>query len=204
MEATGDAIMSENREGHPQAEKEQSVKERADKEAKPHKEGEQHRKHQAFWPPSRRAMLIGGGVLGAGALAIVAAIMNRHYGSLRTFKADIGGSIFSVAFAPDGRTALSGRFEPWLTDLATGNSKIFDDRGPGGHHVYSVAFVPDGRTALSGSTDKTLKLWDVSTANAIHTFREPRGSVMSVAIAPDGRTALSGDFDQTLTLWDLT
>jgi WD40 repeat protein len=84
-----------------------------------------------------------------------------HDRSVRTFQGHVEW-VTSVAFAPDGRTALSGS---WDETLKLGRCP------PGvylrtleGHAepVTSVAFAPDGRTALSGSWDKTLKLWDVT------------------------------------------
>jgi len=78
---------------------------------------------------------------------------------IRTFTG--AGWVNSVAFSPDGRTALSGSDDSTLKlwDLTTGN-KI---RTFAGHRdrVCSLAFSPDGRTALSGSDDMTLKLWDL-------------------------------------------
>jgi WD40 repeat protein len=68
----------------------------------------------------------------------------------------------AVAFAPDGRTVLSGSNDSTLMlwDVATGRRL----RTFAGHFapVYAVAFSPDGRTALSGSADRTLMLWDVA------------------------------------------
>jgi WD40 repeat protein len=80
---------------------------------------------------------------------------------LRTFKGH-SNMVHSVAFAPDGRTALSGSWDKTLKlwEVATGKEL----RTFRGHSdaVYSVAFLPDGRTALSGSSDGTLKLWDLT------------------------------------------
>jgi hypothetical protein len=86
-------------------------------------------------------------------------------------------SITSVAFAPDGRTALSGsdnkKLKLW--DLASGR----EIRTFTGHtdRVTSVAFAPDGRTALSGSKDDTLKLWDVASGLPGQLFLEIRPSI---------------------------
>jgi predicted NACHT family NTPase len=111
-------------------------------------------------------------------------------------------SLSSVAFAPDGRTVLSGSWDHSLKlwDVASGRLlRSFD-----GHSdwVNSVAFAPDGRTVLSGSADGTLKLWDVESGRLLRTFEGSR-LVFSVAFAPDGRTALSGNHDKTLKLWDV-
>jgi hypothetical protein len=121
--------------------------------------------------------------------------------SIRTFAGH--SLISSVAFAPDGRTALSGggdkRLKLW--DVAAGQA-IRTFTGHSGS-ILSVAFAPDGRTALSGSNDDTLKLWDVAAGREIRTFTGHSGSINSVAFAPDGRTALSGSDDKTLKLWDV-
>jgi len=76
-------------------------------------------------------------------------------------RANIGSGVLSVAFSPDGRTALASgsdrTFKLW--EVFTGKElRTFE-----GHWdaVRSVAFSPDGRTALSGSADKTLRLWDL-------------------------------------------
>jgi hypothetical protein len=125
-----------------------------------------------------------------------------HDRSLRTFTGH-SSSVASVAFAPDGRTALSGSYDRTLKlwDVASGKElRTFTGHK---YFVYSVAFAPDGRTALSGSYDSTLKLWDVATGKELRTFTGHAKSVTSVAFAPDGRTALSGSIDKTLKLWDL-
>ena len=81
--------------------------------------------------------------------------------SLRTFTGH-SRVVSSVAFSPDGRTALSGSTDGTLKlwEVATGKEL----RTLTGHlnTVNSVAFSPDGRTAVSGSDDQTLKLWQVA------------------------------------------
>jgi chemotaxis response regulator CheB len=161
--------------------------------------------------PTRRWVTLGLGAL-VGLVIVVSAISVQlrpgfllwrlaHDQSTRTFS-DSG---YSVAFAPDGRTALSGSrsrdntFKLW--DVATGREiRTFTGHS---HWVVSVAFAPDGHTALSGGWDNTLKLWDVATGREIRTFRGHSRSVDSVAFAPDGHTALSGDSEGTVKLWDV-
>jgi hypothetical protein len=125
-----------------------------------------------------------------------------YHSAIRTFTGH-SDWVTSVAFAPDGRTALSGSRDRTLKlwDVATGQEIRTFTR----HYdaVYSVAFAPEGRTALSGSQDKTLKLWDVATGQEIRTFIGHSDVVNSVAFAPDGRTAVSGSQDKTLKLWDV-
>src|SRR5215472_13745845 len=84
--------------------------------------------------------------------------------SIRTFTGH-SDPVKSVAFAPDGRTALFGSSDNTvkLWDVASGT----ETRTFTGHSdpVTSVAFAPDGRTALSSSDDKTVKLWDLTSRN---------------------------------------
>src|SRR5262249_19081826 len=118
----------------------------------------------------------------------------------------VSESIRSVAFSPDGRTALTGFWEKKilkLWDLATGKElRTFTGHAA---DISSVAFSPDGRTALSaGNYDQTVKQWDIATGTVLRTFTGHGGPVHAVAVSPDGRTALSGGYDRTLKLWDLT
>ena len=111
--------------------------------------------------------------------------------------------ITSVAFSPDGMTALSGSSDTTLRlwDLATGETiRIFEGHTNG---VNSIAFSPDGATALSGSSDNTLHLWEVATGKTIRIFEGHTDQVWDVAFSPDGTMALSGSVDDTLHLWEV-
>jgi WD40 repeat protein len=103
--------------------------------------------------------------------------------------------VHSVAFSPDGRTALSGSADHTLKlwDVATG--KLVRTLEGHSDEVTSVAFSPDGRTVLSGSWDHTLKLWDAATGKLVRTFERHSLGVTSVAFSPDGRSVLSGSVD---------
>jgi hypothetical protein len=157
---------------------------------------------------TRRRVLVGAGLVALAATLITATtiVILAQDGPLHTFKGQ--SWVRSVAFAPDGKTALSGGSDDTLKlwDVATGEllrtfTGMSDDPGKAGN-AYSVAFSPDGRRALSGG-DNTLKLWDVATGKAIRTFEGHEDGVYSVAFAPDGKTALSTSYDETFKLWDV-
>ena len=121
---------------------------------------------------------------------------------LRRFEGHTGW-VNTVAFSPDGQTALSGSGDATLIlwDVATGEALRRFEGHTGG--VNGVAFSPDGQTALSGSDDTTLILWSVTTGEAIRRFQGHTGGVNSVAFSSDGQTALSGSDDTTLILWEV-
>ncbi len=131
----------------------------------------------------------------------------------------------SVAFSPDGRTALSGSDDRTLKlwDIASGRElRSFTGNKD---RISSVAISPDGRTALSGGGDfyvqgvedkawniglgVELKLWDIASGRELRRFTGHLAPVNSVRFSPNGRTALSGSgsdgFEKggELKLWDI-
>jgi len=80
-------------------------------------------------------------------------------------------SVNSVAFSPDGKTALSGSGQIFSTDntvkwwdLSSGSViKSLDAHSK----VNSVAFSPDGKTALSGLDNTTIRFWNLETGEEI-------------------------------------
>ncbi len=127
-----------------------------------------------------------------------------NWQKLKTFSGHVT-EVYSVAFSPDGKTALSGGedYTLILWNIATGK-KLKTLKGHS-YHVHSVAFSPDGKTALSGGgeKDKTLKLWDITSGKELKSFIGHSNAVKTVAFSPDGKTALSGSTDNTIKLWDI-
>jgi WD40 repeat protein len=117
--------------------------------------------------------------------------------------------IWSVAFAPDGKSLISGSGE-YRTPNDPGEVKIWDlETGKEraslvGHKglVFAVAFTPDGREALSASWDSTVKIWDVATAKEKASLTEHKGPVRAIGFSPDSKMLASASFDGSVILWD--
>ena len=84
---------------------------------------------------------------------------------LRTIVAHREGGVSSVAFAPDGRSVLSGGWDSAMRwwDVATGK-ELDGSRFTAAvdqDEVTGVAFSPDGRFVFSCSEDRSLRLWEL-------------------------------------------
>jgi WD40 repeat protein len=72
------------------------------------------------------------------------------------------GSVYSVAFSPDGQHIVSGSADDTICVWNVVMEKIV--AGPFTGHtdsVCSVAFSPNGQHIVSGSFDNTIRMWDI-------------------------------------------
>ena len=113
-------------------------------------------------------------------------------------------SATTLAFLPDGKTALSGSSNGdiswWDIDAGEefGNVKIQSGE------VTALAVSADGRQALSGSQDTNVHLFDTGTGRVLQTFVGHSAKICSVAFSADGKSALSYSVDDEIKQWDLT
>jgi hypothetical protein len=112
-------------------------------------------------------------------------------------------AVFSVAFAPNGRTLATGSLDKTvrLWESATGRHTVTLT----GHTeaVTSVAFSPDGDLLAAGGTDGTVRLWEAATGRHTATLTGHTYDVESVAFSPEGCTLATGSFDKTVRLWEV-
>jgi WD40 repeat protein/serine/threonine protein kinase len=107
-------------------------------------------------------------------------------------KIDTGpGLVTCLAYAPDGRHAVSGGVKgATLWDLETG--KEVRRFGAEAGVILSAAFAADGKRLLTGGNDKTVRLWNVADGKEVQRFTGHQTAVHGVALSPDGKWALSG------------
>jgi WD40 repeat protein len=123
------------------------------------------------------------------------------------------GYIFTLAFAPDGRSIACGGERLILRDLGgqparqlrAGTDPAARRDGDDGMLTLVAAFSPDGTRLASGDHDGTVRLWDVATGRELAAWREHRDRrVLALAFSRDGATLASAADDRVVRLWDLT
>ncbi|MGE3822015.1 MAG: WD40 repeat domain-containing protein, partial [Isosphaeraceae bacterium] len=114
----------------------------------------------------------------------------------------LSGEIRALAFAPDGRTAIScdqgGTASLW--DAADGRALGPALVGQGG--VISLAFAPDGRTVLTGGRDGTARFWDVKSGRSVGPTLRLGKPVACLAFSTDGRLVVAGGEGNRAKIWD--
>jgi WD40 repeat protein len=110
-------------------------------------------------------------------------------------------AVLCVAFAPDGRHALSGGADRTLRwwNLQSGENVALE-----GHtdRVWCVQVLPDGKHAVSAGADRTVRVWDLTKGQELRRFENRTNR--AVAVSPDGQYAVSGSTtDGMVRYWHL-
>jgi hypothetical protein len=97
------------------------------------------------------------------------------------------GRARSLAFSPDGRSALTGSWKGSVTvwDVASAREKrVLEGVAEG---INRVAFAPDGRCVAAGSYKGPLVLWDAETGRRLGSWNDGCSGIRSMAFSPGGR-----------------
>jgi WD40 repeat protein len=116
-----------------------------------------------------------------------------------------GGTVWSLAFAPDGlRLASGGSHAVQVWEVQTGR-ELARLRGHT-RAALALAWSADGRRLVSGSGpgENALRLWDLAGGREVACLRGHPGEVRAVAWTPDGRHVASGGgmLDNSVRVWE--
>ncbi|CAE6486732.1 unnamed protein product, partial [Rhizoctonia solani] len=139
-----------------------------------------------------------------GLLELKGSLMERREGApLATW--DIGSSVHSVAYSPDGTRVAAGCDDDTVKILNAHDGTLVVDplEGHDGT-VCSISFSPDGKFIASGSFDTTIRVWNAYNGTLIAgPFEGHTGAVICVAFSPDCTRLISGSHDTSLCIWDV-
>jgi WD40 repeat protein len=111
--------------------------------------------------------------------------------------------VWTVAIAPDGRSAVSGgaerRIRRW--DLAEGSN--IGSVMTGNERAWCLTYSPDGQHLFSSGTGAMIHEWDTSTWQEVRALHGHTALVRCLAVSPDGQWLASGGLDQSVRLWSI-
>ena len=120
------------------------------------------------------------------------------------FTAHKQGSVFSVAWSPNGEYIVSGGEDmiAIVWDSVTGSPWLTYD----GHDnsVLSVDWDPNNNRIVSSSSDRKVIVWDPTTGGNLSSYLVHSDAVKNVAWSPDGRRVATASQDHTARIWDLS
>lgn len=123
------------------------------------------------------------------------------HGRLEHLLRDHTAQVYTVAFSPKGRNAISGGFDHFaiLWDLTSGRAI----RRLNGHHrgIDAVAYSADGIHLATGSRDCTVRIWDKDKREELHQFK-CEAPVKNVMFSPSGSKLLT-TYDSKVLLFDV-
>lgn len=126
-------------------------------------------------------------------------------GELAAEIATQGGSVWALAFSPDGRLLASASNDSairlWHVDEQRREETLIGHRAA----VHALAWSSDGQTLASAGNDRTVRLWDLGTGEQlVEGMGGHRDSIHALAWADDSKLLASAGLDGQIRLWDAT
>lgn len=118
-----------------------------------------------------------------------------------------GGTVYDVAFSPDGKLALIGGDVPQpamlLWDVETGTAVRRFDPDVRYDPPLFVTYSPDGRLGASGGLKGNIRLRNLESGELEHLLIYP-GVVTELAFSPDARRLFAAGTAGTVRGWDVS
>jgi WD40 repeat protein len=106
----------------------------------------------------------------------------------------------TVAFHPDGTTAVSGDVDALVWwDSRTGEELHRSTDFPG---VFAASFSPDGRYLLTSTADAIIRVWDAASREVVRELKGHTGVRILAAFADGACKVVSAGDDGLLFVWD--
>ena len=154
-----------------------------------------------FSPSGDRIAVVGGN-------DVVEVIDTKSGARLQTLHTEVGRTVESIAFSPDGTLLAIGSWDGQamqVWEVAAGRRLMALD---GQYPVTSVAWLPDGQLVAS-TTNGDVSVWNVATEQRSRRFTRAAGE-NTMALSPDGELLVigtdgnvDGERVQNVTVWEL-
>lgn len=109
----------------------------------------------------------------------------------------------TVAFAPDGRTLMTGWADGALIPIRLVDFAVAEPRLAHTGSVIGLAYSPSGRLLASVGEDSRVIVWDEVDGAVMPLPDGHSGSVYSVVFSPDGTLLATLGVDNTIRLWGI-
>ena len=109
----------------------------------------------------------------------------------------------AVAFAPDGKSLVTGSWDTTLRLWDTASGKLLRDLVGHNAPVQSAAISPDGKTLASGDAEGNVMLFNFATGERIAALKAHTDRCFGLAFSPDGKHLATAAWDRVVKIWDL-
>ena len=151
---------------------------------------------------SKVAFSLNGRFIAAGFSNGVVYVWDNGTGELvEEFK--IPGSVYTLAFSPDGTSILTGSLDDQtarLWEIATGKL-VQEFVMPSSGSIYSVSFSSDGKFVLTAGDKGIVTLWEAASGKKIKEWAYHNESVIAMTLNSDDDTMITVSKDGEIVLW---